>query len=91
MPSSKNDHNDCDSHFYTVLYQWSARMSGIAIELVIPAAIGVGLDRLCGTVVLFAILGTILGMVLVFWQLVKMANFHDGVDTPPHKEDNDPV
>ena len=91
MSKATSNNNDSDSHFLTVLYQWSARMSGIALELVIPAAIGVWLDRLCGTVVLFAILGTFLGMALVFWHLVKLANFSEGVDTGSDKGDNDAV
>jgi len=66
--SENNDHS-----FYALLFQWSARASVIAFEMVIPAALGVGLDRLCGTVVLFAILGAILGMALGFWQLIKIA------------------
>ena len=65
---SENDHS-----FQALLYQWSARVSGIALEMVIPAVIGVGLDRLFGTVVLFAILGVILGITLGFWQLIKLA------------------
>ena len=59
--------------FHAILYQWSARASMIAFEMVVPAVIGVGLDRLCGTVALFAILGAILGMALGFWQLLKIA------------------
>jgi F0F1-type ATP synthase assembly protein I len=45
----------------------------IAFGMVVPAVIGIWLDRLLGTVVLFAILGTILGMALGFWQLLKIA------------------
>ena len=85
---SNTPNNDSDSHFRTTLYQWSARMSGIALEMVIPAAIGIGLDRLCGTVVLFAILGTMLGMALGFWQLLQFANINSGVDTSSDKGDN---
>jgi len=59
--------------FHALLYQWAARSSVIALEMVIPAVIGVGLDRLFGTVVLFAILGVIFGMALGFWQLIRFA------------------
>jgi F0F1-type ATP synthase assembly protein I len=62
-----------DSSFQALLLQWSARASVIAFEMVIPVAIGVGLDRLCGTVILFAILGVFLGMALAFWQLLQFA------------------
>lgn len=61
-----------DPSFHALLLQWSARTSIIAFEMVFPAVIGVGLDQLLGTVVLFAILGTICGMALGFWQLHKI-------------------
>ena len=63
-----------DSSFYAHLYQWAVRASAIAVEMVIPAVVGVGLDRLFGTVALFVILGVILGMTLGFWQLIKIAH-----------------
>ena len=66
-------HEDDDSSFFVSLYQWSARTSIIAVEMAVPAVLGVGLDRLFGTVALFAILGVILGMALGFWQLIRMA------------------
>jgi len=66
-------------------------MSGIALEMVMLAAIGIGLDRLCGTVVLFTILGTLLGMALGFWQLLRFAANSNGVDTSPETRDNGTV
>ena len=84
-----NTDND-DPTFYDSLYRWSARSSVVALEMVFPAIIGVGLDRLCGTVVLFVILGAVLGMVLGFWQLINIArSVHGiGVDKSPKTEDN---
>ena len=79
-----------DPSFYAHLYQWQARISMIALEMVIPALIGVWLDRLLGTVVLCVILGVFLGMALGFWQLLKIA-YHDpniGVDNLPDTGDN---
>jgi F0F1-type ATP synthase assembly protein I len=70
--------NNEDASFYVSLYQWSARASMIAIEMVIPAVVGIGLDRLLGTVALFAILGVVLGMALGFWQLIKIAQSDNG-------------
>ena len=90
MPIPPNN-NDSDAHFRTTLFQWSVRMSGVALEMVAFAAIGVGLDRLCGTVALFTILGTVLGMALGFWQLVQFAKSNDGVDTSPDPRDNGTV
>jgi len=89
MSNAPNGNGDSDSHIRTTLYQWSARMSGIAFGMVIPATIGVGLDRLCGTVVLFAILGAVLGMTLGFWQLLKIAGTVNGGDKCPDPRDNE--
>ena len=90
MSDAPNGNSDSDSRFRTALYQWSVRASGIAFSMVIPAVIGVGLDRFCGTVVLFVILGTILGMALGFWQLLQIARCNDGVDKSPDRRDNEP-
>ena len=89
-----------DPSFHAFLYQWAAQGSVIALGMVIPAIIGAGLDRFFGTVVLFAILGAILGMVLGFWQLIKIAQSPNpqipvaggnGVDKSPDTEDNKAV
>ena len=82
--SNAPDNNDAD--FYALLFQWAARASLVAFEMVLPAIIGVGLDRLFGTGALFAVLGVILGMVLAFWQLYKLANI--GLDKPDNTGDN---
>ena len=79
-----------DPSLYAHLYQWSARISTIAIEMVIPALIGIWLDQLMGTVVLLTIFGVFLGMALGFWQLLKIANAEHniGVDKSSYTEDN---
>jgi F0F1-type ATP synthase assembly protein I len=80
-----------DPALYAHLHQWSVRISMIALEMVIPALIGVWLDRLLRTVALFAILGVFLGVALGFGQLLKIA-FHDpniGVDKSPDPGDNE--
>ncbi|MCL2005281.1 MAG: AtpZ/AtpI family protein [Planctomycetaceae bacterium] len=63
-----------DESFRSLMFQWSARASVIAIGMVIPTIIGVGLDRLFGTVVLFAVIGVIIGMASGFWQLIRIAS-----------------
>ena len=87
MPDESN--NNGGDTFHATLYQWAARASGVAFEMVIPAVIGIGLDQLCRTVVLFAILGTALGMALGFWQLLKLASI--GVDKSSDTRDNETV
>ena len=86
----QNDNGDHVS-FQALLFQWSVRTSMIAFEMVIPAVIGVGLDRLCGAVALFAILGIILGTAVGFWQLIRIANMESGLDKPPNTRDNEDV
>ena len=70
---SNESGNNGGDPFYAQAYQWAARASAIALEMVVPALLGIGLDRLLGTVALFAIVGVILGMALGFWQLIKIA------------------
>ena len=79
--------NNGDLSFHALLFQWSARISVIAFEMVLPAIIGVGLDRLLGTVALFAIIGALLGMALGFWQLLIIAQ-NIGVDKSSETGDN---
>lgn len=92
LKESNGDGND--PSFQTLLHQWAARTSVIALEMVIPAVIGVGLDRLFGTVALFAVLGVALGMTLGFWQLIKIAQAQSsieessGIDKSPDTGDN---
>jgi F0F1-type ATP synthase assembly protein I len=57
----------------SAMYAWSARTSAIAMEMVVPAIAGFGIDQLCGTVAIFTIIGTILGIGLGFWQLIRLA------------------
>ncbi|MDR3232685.1 MAG: AtpZ/AtpI family protein [Planctomycetaceae bacterium] len=56
-----------------VLYARSLHASGIASGMVIPAAAGFGIDKFFGTIAIFTILGTILGVVFGFWQLITIA------------------
>jgi len=72
MSDELNGSNGGGSH--VSVYHWAVRASAIAFEMVFPAVVGVGLDRLFGTVALFAILGVILGMALAFWHLIRLAN-----------------
>jgi len=77
MPNN-NDADNNDADFYALLYLWAARASLVAFEMVIPALIGIGVDRFFGTGALFAVLGVIFGMVLAFWQLYKFASLSTG-------------
>jgi F0F1-type ATP synthase assembly protein I len=58
----------------------AVRISNIGFEMVFPAIIGVGLDYLFGTVALFVVLGVLLGAVLGFWQLIRIASQNDSIN-----------
>jgi F0F1-type ATP synthase assembly protein I len=66
------------------LYQWYARASAVAFEMVIPPIIGIGLDRYLSTVALCTILGVLLGVALGFWQLLKIAKASEATHCDSH-------
>ncbi len=53
---------------------WSTRITTVALEMVIPAAIGYWLDQQLGTVVVFVLLGAILGMASGLTHLLRMVS-----------------
>jgi F0F1-type ATP synthase assembly protein I len=56
------------------VYAIAAQVSNVGVEMIMPLLIGVGLDYLFGTVVVFAIIGAISGFVIAFWRRIKIAN-----------------
>lgn len=59
-------------------YAWATRISGIGFEMALPAFLGLWLDRKLGTVALFLILGTFIGMGIGFLQLLRIAKEGNG-------------
>jgi len=57
---------------YAVGYEWSVRISSIALGMVLPAVFGIWLDAKCGTLILFTVLGAILGMTTALIQLIRI-------------------
>jgi F0F1-type ATP synthase assembly protein I len=66
-----NDRHDDRSPF-AVAMEWSARLTTISMELVLPALGGYWLDQRLGTRVLFLILGVMLGFVAATLSLVRL-------------------
>lgn len=66
-------------------YAWAIRVMTVSIEMVAPAVVGLWIDRRLKTLVLFTIIGLILGMSLGMWHLLKIARSAD--ETP--RRDND--
>jgi F0F1-type ATP synthase assembly protein I len=57
---------------YALAYQWSARITTISLELVIPVLAGYWLDHRLHLLPLFLILGAILGFVTATLSLVRL-------------------
>jgi F0F1-type ATP synthase assembly protein I len=55
-------------------YGWAARLTTISLEMALPALGGFWVDQKLGTKCLFLILGAVLGFVVGFWQLLKLAH-----------------
>lgn len=53
--------------------EWSARITSISLELVVPVLAGYWLDRRLGTLPLCLILGAILGFVTATLSLMRLA------------------
>lgn len=61
-------------------WAWSSRITSVALEMVLPAVLGHWLDQKLGTVVVFLLLGLVLGMTAGLYHLIKMVQ-------PPKPED----
>lgn len=54
-------------------YTWSAMITSIAMEMALPPLLGAWLDHKCGTLVVFTILGALLGMAVGLMHILKIA------------------
>jgi len=63
---------DDDRSPFAVGYAWAARIMAIGFEAVLPILLGVWVDYLLGTVVLFLFLGLLLGSLVGLMQLLKI-------------------
>ena len=52
--------------------QWSARITTVSLEMVIPGFIGLWCDQRLGTRFLFAVIGFALGLIGGIWHLIEM-------------------
>jgi len=69
---SVNDPSD-DRSPMAVAMVWSSRITTIAMEMVLPALLGIWADRRLGTGILFLLLGVVFGFILGMWSLLKLA------------------
>jgi F0F1-type ATP synthase assembly protein I len=54
-------------------YGWAMRITSISLEMVVPGLIGLWIDRQLGTVLLFLVLGVIVGVTTGMLHLVRLA------------------
>ena len=62
--------------------QWASTVMSISLEMVLPALLGVWLDRWLGTGMVFLVLGAILGFTSGMWHLLKLAKMPPGGNRP---------
>ena len=54
-------------------YGWAVRITSISLEMVVPGLIGLWIDRQLGTVLLFLVLGVIVGFTTGMLHLIRLA------------------
>lgn len=67
-----DDRND-ERSLLAKAWGWGYQTIAISLEMVVPALLGLGVDRWLGTLPLFVILGAIFGMVAGMVHLVQFA------------------
>jgi F0F1-type ATP synthase assembly protein I len=70
-------------------YQWSTRIMVVALEMVLPGLAGYWLDQQLGTVVLFMLVGFVVGCTAAVVHLIRMvrseSNLVQGKNRPTPK------
>lgn len=61
-----------DRSSFATAYAWSARISSISLELVIPVVVGYWLDQRWGTLPLLLIVGVLLGFATATMSLLRL-------------------
>jgi F0F1-type ATP synthase assembly protein I len=69
---------------------WSSRITTVALEMVIPGAVGYWVDQRLGTVAVFLILGVVIGMTTGLMHLLRMASPPSPRETDKRREQDDP-
>jgi len=60
-----------------VAAEWTSRVTTISLEMVLPGLIGFWIDRQLGTVMVFLVLGVIVGMTAGMIHLVRLTSLND--------------
>ncbi|MGL4593558.1 MAG: AtpZ/AtpI family protein [Thermoguttaceae bacterium] len=57
-------------------YIWATRITGIGLEMVLPALFGIWLDQKFGTLILFMLIGLLVGFYAGLMQLIRLSKQH---------------
>jgi F0F1-type ATP synthase assembly protein I len=68
--------------------EWSTRITSVSLLFVVPGLIGLWVDSRLGTGILFTAVGMILGFVLGFWEIIKVASRAADGETTGHPAGN---
>ena len=68
---------------------WSAHVTMISLEMVLPGVLGFWIDQHLGTVMVFLVLGAILGMTTGILHLVRLTASPDGGEPPDRRSPDD--
>ena len=66
-------------------YHWSARIIVVALEMALPGVVGHWIDLRLGTVVLFLLVGLIIGCTGGVWHLIQMTRVDARRESDQHK------
>lgn len=72
---------------YAVAYEWTARITSISLELIIPILVGVWLDQWLHLTPLFLIVGVTLGFVTATLSLIRLTKPPRRRSPPERKDD----
>lgn len=70
--------------------RWVSRLTTVSLEMVLPGLVGLWLDSLCGTLVLFTLLGFALGLTVGIWHLIRMTSADSEGGSPAHRGEQPP-
>lgn len=83
-------HDDDQRSLIAKAWGWGYQAMSISLEMVVPALLGLWIDRLIGTLPLFLILGAAFGMIAGMVHLVQFAkHIGGGNQQKPSPRQND--
>jgi F0F1-type ATP synthase assembly protein I len=78
-----------DRSALALAYGWAVRITAISLEMVVPILIGLWLDRKLGTVLVFVVLGAVVGVTAGLFHLIRLAGPVHRCEAPHRKSLDD--